>query len=202
MNGVSAAKARLRVAMHGLRRAAHRPWHGIAAAGILVHEVLAAADLPAGTVAAYWPMAGEADPLPALRRLADMGWQTALPDIVPPAADGAMRHGHVVFRQWTLADGVPPPGAYRIPAPPASAPSVRPDLVLVPLLAADRQGRRLGQGAGFYDRCLADLRQDGGPVLAVGWAMEAQLLRRVPADDRDAPLDWLVTERRALRCPA
>ncbi|MEQ8545459.1 MAG: 5-formyltetrahydrofolate cyclo-ligase [Roseitalea porphyridii] len=220
-DGLTAAKRRLRLAMRGLRRAGFRPWHGQSAADLLRHAVLpsgsgASADIAGpdtagrdiagpdivgpGIVAGYWPMPGEADPLPALRMLAGHGWRTVLPDIVNLDGPGGIRAGRLEFRSWPVARGAPPPGAFGIPAPPPSEPALRPDLVLVPLLAADPAGRRLGQGAGFYDRALAALRQDGRPVLAVGWAMSAQVLRRVPDGPADMPLDWIVTERRAVRC--
>ena len=64
------------------------------------------------------------------------------------------------------------------------------------MLAADRAGWRLGQGGGFYDRTLAAL--DG--ALAIGIAFHDQLRDSTPRDSRDRPLDWLVTERAALRC--
>jgi len=222
----AAAKRRLRFAMRSLRRHAWRPWQGAQAAAILRDQILAAQGAPISgdpesgsvsvppCVAGYWPMAGEADPLPALHMLAVAGYGVALPDVAAPyepsmtdaAAAGGNAHGpagDLVFRFWPLQSGRPPPGAYGIPAPPPDRPEADPDLVLVPLLAVDVSGGRLGQGAGFYDRALARLRaRRSRPVLAVGWALECQLLRAVPVDGRDAPLDWIVTERRALRCRA
>lgn len=186
--------------MRGLRCAGFRAWHGQAAAAVLQDRVLPEAALRPGIVAGYWPMTGEADPLPALRMLARAGWQTALPDVMNADGAGGVRAGALVFRSWPLERGMPPAGAFGIPAPPPADPVLRPDLVLVPLLAADRAGRRLGQGAGFYDRGLRVLRQDGAPILAVGWAMAAQVLHRVPDGPADTPLDWIVTERRAMRC--
>lgn len=219
-----AAKRRLRAAMRGLRLQAFRPWQGDCAAALLRDRVLPELGFPwyipgpdpaGGRVAGYWPMSGEADPLPALRMLAAAGWTVALPEIVAANRRGAgssgddpvghkpapVASGELLFRTWPPHLGSPPPGAHGIPAPPPDRPTVRPDLLLVPLLAVDGLGRRLGQGAGYYDRALARLRGDrAGPVVAVGWAMECQVLRQVPATARDAPLDWIVTERRALRC--
>lgn len=223
----AAAKRRLRAAMRGLRQQAFRAWQGARAAALLRDQVLPELGFcrhnpgpdPAGRhVAGYWPMPGEADPLPALRMLAAAGWTVALPEILVPRVGASQvgapagsvpsesaraGYGELLFRAWPPHLGAPPPGAHGIPAPPPDRPSVRPDLLLVPLLAVDCLGRRLGQGAGYYDRVLTGLRGDGaGPVVAVGWAMECQVLRQVPATARDAPLDWIVTERRALRCRA
>lgn len=195
-----AAKRRLRPALRALRLAGHRPWHGPAAAAILRDCVLP--DYDAGQarwVAGYWAMPGEADPLPALRMLAERGWRTAFPDVAGADGPAGPRGGDLVFRDWPLRRGLPPPGGFGIPAPPPVERAVEPALLLVPLLGVDPAGRRLGQGAGFYDRALARLRR-AGRVLAVGWAQECQVLRTVPAGDSDAPLDWIVTERRAIRC--
>ena len=72
----------------------------------------------------------------------------------------------------------------------------------MPLLAFDGRGFRLGQGGGYYDRTLAALRTQAArvgaaPVLAVGMGFAAQRLARVPSDDSDQRLDWVVTERAA-----
>ena len=75
---------------------------------------------------------------------------------------------------------------------------LRPSLLLVPLLAFDRSGHRLGYGAGYYDRTLDGLRA-GGAVLAVGVAFAAQEMPAVPVDGHDERLDWIVTERETLR---
>jgi len=71
-------------------------------------------------------------------------------------------------------------------------------VVVVPLLAFDRQGRRLGYGGGFYDRTLARLRR-AGPVLAIGYGFAAQQVDAVPSGPLDAPLDLIVTEAGVLR---
>jgi 5-formyltetrahydrofolate cyclo-ligase len=73
-----------------------------------------------------------------------------------------------------------------------------PRVVLVPLLAFDREGYRLGYGGGFYDRTLMALRA-AGPVLAVGLAYAAQEVPAVPRDANDRRLDWIVTEAEAIR---
>ena len=72
-----------------------------------------------------------------------------------------------------------------------------PGIVLVPLIAFDRTGHRLGYGAGYYDRTLAGLRQ-AGPVLAVGLAFDAQEIAEVPPSPNDQRLDAVITERRTL----
>lgn len=91
------------------------------------------------------------------------------------------------------------PGFQGIPEPPATAPEVQPDLLLVPLVAVTLAGVRLGQGRGYYDRALARLRQRR-PVLAIGLAFECQLAPALPADAWDMPLDMVATPERLVDC--
>ncbi len=84
-----------------------------------------------------------------------------------------------------------------IPVPSEQASTVRPDLLLVPLLAFCSLGYRLGYGGGYYDRTLADLRRQSNTVVAVGFAYSDQEFEAVPHDDTDERLDWVVTEREA-----
>jgi 5-formyltetrahydrofolate cyclo-ligase len=140
-------------------------------------------------IAAYWPIGAEMDPRPLMAALAKAGRTIAL-----PRADA--RDAPVRFLAWdgaTLA-----PDAYGAPAPHASAAEVSPKLVIVPLVAFDRTGARLGQGGGVYDRTLRALKPKG--VVAVGLAYAAQELDSVPAGPQDQTLDWVVTEKEAIRC--
>lgn len=153
------------------------------------------------TVAGYWPIGAEMDPRPLLQRLQALGMTIALPAVT------AMGQGKVlVFRQWPMAAGhqpVPPMGAHGVPAPDASAPPARPNLVLTPLVAFDRKGWRLGSGLGYYDRALAGLRKLSPPPPAVGIAFAGQEVQEVPHTSPqvgyDQRLDWIVTEREVIR---
>lgn len=82
-----------------------------------------------------------------------------------------------------------------------SAGSVRPDVLLVPLLAFDRQGGRLGYGAGYYDRTIADLRASGR-VRTLGLAFAAQEVAVTPRENHDVLLDGVVTETGLLEVMA
>jgi 5-formyltetrahydrofolate cyclo-ligase len=144
---------------------------------------------PQRIVAGYAPFRDEADPFPLLRFLAASGWTCALPAVVD-TDEG------LIFRAWHPGDPLAA-GRYGIPAPDETAASVRPDVVLVPLLAYDGAGRRLGYGAGYYDRALASLRRTGH-VLAVGIAYHGQRVAMVPAQDHDQRLDMIVTEQGAV----
>ena len=88
----------------------------------------------------------------------------------------------------------------RIPSPPADAPLLRPDILLVPLVGFDMTGRRLGMGGGYYDATLAALRAGAAGILAVGYAFAVQQVPELPAGSWDQRLDWIVTERAAIAC--
>ena len=133
------------------------------------------AHLPPGAVAAYHAVGDEIDPRGLAR---------------PLAFPRTVRGAPLTFHAAPLA--ACRPGALGIPEPAANAPRVTPRVVLVPLLAVDRSGTRLGQGGGYYDRTLAALRA-AGPVLAVGVAWDMQQVDRLPADQWDEPLDALAT---------
>jgi 5-formyltetrahydrofolate cyclo-ligase len=145
---------------------------------------------PGIAVSAYWPLDDEFDPRPLFTELHRRGHPIGLPVIV--------RKGEpLLFRRWT-PDVTLVRGSFRVMTPPADSPEVVPQLLLVPLLAFDRAGYRLGYGGGFYDRTIAKLRK-AGDILAVGVALAAQEVASVPRDDTDEPLDWVVTDREAIR---
>ncbi|MCE2510230.1 MAG: 5-formyltetrahydrofolate cyclo-ligase [Alphaproteobacteria bacterium] len=144
-------------------------------------------------VGGYWPIAEEIDPRPLLSALDRAGCACALPIVAAPGEA-------LAFRAWR--PGFPmEPGAYGIPVPAAKSPAQVPELLLVPLLAFDRFGHRLGYGGGYYDRTLQALRGQG-TVLSVGLAYAAQEMPAVPRDAGDEALEWVVTEREAIRIEA
>lgn len=144
----------------------------------------------AGPVAGYWPFGGEIDPRPLMAALAKAGLAIALPRM-------ERRDGPARFLLWESAAALKP-DAYGMMAPPADAREVTPKLLLVPLLAFDRAGRRLGQGGGHYDRTLALLKPRGAKAAGIAYA--AQEIDAVPAGPHDQMLDWVVTEKEAIRC--
>lgn len=101
------------------------------------------------------------------------------------------------FRVWQPEDELPK-GVLGISTPDETAQTLSPDLVLVPLLAFDDRGYRLGYGGGYYDRSLAGLRANGN-VTAVGLAFEDQRVRNLPVQRHDQRLDWIITEKQAYR---
>ena len=183
-------KRTLRAAGQFRRRAA--AVHSAAAGDAVAQRFLAAVPLPQrAAVAGYWPVRDELDCRRLMKELAHAAHPLALPVV-------AGRDRPLAFRAWTLGMEIEA-GIYGIPAPPARSPLVRPQLVLVPLLAFDARGHRLGYGGGYYDRTIAALRRRRRPPLFVGLAFAAQEIDAVPAEARDQALDWLVTEDEARR---
>lgn len=145
----------------------------------------------AETFAAYLPSGSEIDPGPLVRRLRDLGGRRLLPRV---GEDGGMRF-------LEAPDDAPlAPDATGQPAPLATAREIRPDLVIAPLLAFDRQGGRLGQGGGHYDRALAELRRSG-PVLVLGLAFSGQEVDSLALEAHDQKLDAVLTEAGYRRLP-
>jgi 5-formyltetrahydrofolate cyclo-ligase len=140
---------------------------------------------PFSVVSGYLPFAGEIDPWPVLRRLRKAG-----ADIALPVVQG--RGKPLVFRAYGEGDPLEL-DAGKIQAPVAAALSLVPDLLITPLLAFDRDGHRLGQGAGYYDMTLDALRRDSS-IWVVGLAYAGQQIDRVPREAHDQPLDAILTE--------
>lgn len=118
-------------------------------------------------------------------------------DMLGPHAFPRIAGKDLTFHLGPWADLVP--GPLGIPQPPASAPAITPELLLVPLLATTLGGVRLGQGGGYYDRTLAALRAKG-PVMAVGLAWEVQIAEFLPQDAWDQGLDMVATPERLVDC--
>ena len=139
-------------------------------------------------VAAYRPQGAELDPTPVLEAILrfDPGFATP---VLPVATD---KTSPLIFRHWDPKTRLVP-DAFGIPAPPRSAPALVPNLVIAPLLAFDRKGARLGQGAGHYDRTLSQLRKDR-PVFMLGLGFAGQELEEIPQDPHDQRLDAILTE--------
>ena len=142
-----------------------------------------------GAVFAFCGTAREPDTRPVLELALDGGKTLYLPRVTGP---GRMEAAPV----RSLAQLVP--GAWEIPEPPAEAPAAAPetiDLVLLPCLAAAPDGVRLGWGGGYYDRFLARCAAPGAVLCP-----EALIAPFLPAEPHDAPVGWIVTERRILAC--
>ncbi|OIQ92780.1 putative 5-formyltetrahydrofolate cyclo-ligase [mine drainage metagenome] len=171
------------------RRAAARAALGAAGPALLARAALAALDgleAEAQVVAGYWPLGDEADPRPLLAALAEAGAALCLPVV-------AGRGLPLLFRRWAPGQALET-GPHGTRHPAAGAQTLAPTLVLVPLLAFDGDGGRLGYGGGFYDRTLAALRAADPAVRALGLAFAAQKVDKLPLDRFDQRLDLIVTE--------
>ena len=146
--------------------------------------------LTARVIAGYHPMRDEISPYPLLTRLGH-GQRIALPWF-------ANRDSHMMFHEGDAVD----PGPWGMLQPTAAAPALAPDMVLVPLVLADRLGTRIGHGKGHYDRALAHLR-DGGIVFTIGFAWEMQIADEpLSADPWDMALDSIATPAEWIDCRA
>jgi len=141
-------------------------------------------------VALSMPIADEFDTRPLIEKLAAGGTPCALPVIVKAGAP-------LQFRAYHPGD-VLLPGRLGILEPGPEAEAVTPTVFIVPLLAFDREGFRLGYGGGYYDRTLRAARA-ARSVLAVGLGFAAQEVEEVPHEPSDEALDWIVTEREIIR---
>jgi len=128
-------------------------------------------------VGGYCPLGSEISPLPAMEEARAVGAIVGYPCFSNPAKP---------FR--FLAGDPLEPGPFGIMQPARRHPVVAPDLVLVPLIAVDGQGTRLGRGKGHYDRALTGLKKSGARLVGVGWPIQ-RLADTIPADEWDVPLD-------------
>ena len=148
---------------------------------------------PGAIVSGFMPLKSEINPLPLMRTLADAGAKLALPVV-------AGKGKPLTMRAFTFGD-VLASGVWGIREPKPEAPEVFPDILLVPLLAFDRSGHRIGYGAGYYDMTITALRARKS-VAAVGIAFAAQEVAQVPSTPRDARLDLVLTEHEVIDCRA
>jgi 5-formyltetrahydrofolate cyclo-ligase len=132
-------------------------------------------------VGGYCSLGSEISPLPAMEEARAVGAIVAYPCFANPAKP---------FR--FLAGDPLEAGPFGIMQPARRHPPVEPDLVLVPLIATDGRGTRLGRGKGHYDRALVRLKTNGARLIGVGWPLQ-RLTETIPADDWDVPLDAFVS---------
>lgn len=179
-------KAAARKAAFAARKAAHAAGRDTAQSAAAERLMAEIARLGPRPLAGYMPIRTEIDPLPAM---ALHRGPVAVPVI---KAEGEP----LLFRRWS-PEAEMIEGAFGALIP-ASGEDIVPEIVIVPLVAFDRRGFRLGYGGGFYDRTLEALRARG-PVTAIGYAFAAQELPEVPVEPTDQPLDLIVTEAGTIR---
>lgn len=183
-------KSALRRAMTTARAAvpaASRTAAGTAIAGRALAELPLPPD---AVVSGFCAIGDEIDPAHLMAALAARGHRLAL-----PVVQG--RGKPLLFRAYMPGDVLGRAG-FGLREPGSDKAALRPDVLLVPLLAIDRAGWRLGYGAGYYDRTIADLRREK-PVVTIGVAFDEQIVETVPHEPHDEPLDWLLTPTRLAR---
>jgi 5-formyltetrahydrofolate cyclo-ligase len=169
------------------RRAQLRPADAAAAALAVRDRVLAAGLVPAGaTVSGFWPIGDEFDPRPLMEALGARGHTLCLPVVVGKGRP-------LAFRAWAPGDPLERAG-FGLSVPPWDAPPAIPRFLVVPLLAFDRRGFRVGYGAGYYDRTIAELRARSKHVFALGVGFALQEVPEVPVLAHDQRLDAIATE--------
>lgn len=188
---IAEVKRQARSAASKRRAEAHGLLKDVAGAMMAERGLPAEIGTARGIVSGFIPYKSEITTIPMLERLSHDGWRTCLPVVI--GADEPL-----LFRAWVPGEPLVP-GAWDIPVPRADAPELLPDVLLVPMLAFDRKGFRLGYGGGFYDRTLEKLRALK-QVVAIGVAYHAQMVEEVPIGLHDAPLDFVMTERETFRC--
>ena len=146
-------------------------------------------ELPEGAIiSGYWPQDKEFDPHGIMEALQRRGHMLSLPVVEKDTRV-------LKFARWEEGDNVEE-GGYKIPQP-VNKDWVKPDALIVPMLAFDRRGNRLGMGGGYYDATLAHLRSTK-EILAVGVAFASQAcLFSLPEEEHDQKLDWVITPKEA-----
>lgn len=155
-------------------------------------HILAYTPPSAQVVAAYLPVRGELDIRSACAQLAARGHQLCLPVVMG-------RGKPLAFRRWQPEDPLIK-AHHGVHVPREEQPLLEPDFLLVPLLAFDDKGRRLGYGAGYYDYTIQAIRARRADAFFMGVAYGAQQMPEVPAGAHDEPLNAVVTERGVMRC--
>lgn len=190
MTDVADAKRGLRVQAAEARRIAQgRDVDGHAAMAVRDHFLAAVTLAPHAVIGGYWPIGTEMDVRPLMTALHGRGHMCALPV--------AQRRQPLTFHVWQPDDRLVA-GVFGILVPDHHTPVVVPDVFLVPVLAFDTKGMRIGYGGGYVDRTIPEIRRRK-ELLTVGIAYAAQQVAEVPTDQYDQRLDWVVTERGARR---
>jgi len=172
-----------------IREKTHAKDDGMAARLVAAQVIMLAELDEIHLVSGYMPIKSELDCLVILKALHAARFPICLPTITPLGQP-------LQFREWDmttqLEDG--PFGTRQ-----SGGEVVIPQVLLVPLLAFDENGCRLGYGGGYYDRSLEKLRRENPALVAIGIAYEDQKLASVPTDSYDQPLDMVISEKTTYR---
>lgn len=187
---VKKEKARLRESLRAERLLASRGGADEASKALCHHLKALLESQGEENVAGYWAVGSEIDLTPLLGELDLKGCFISLPVVVEKGSP-------LIFRRWHSGDALTQ-GPFKTFQPKSTCEEVIPNVILVPLLAFDKERFRLGQGGGFYDRTLQKLRNTKSGVVSIGVAFAAQQVNSVPCDKFDERLDFIVTEKGQL----
>jgi 5-formyltetrahydrofolate cyclo-ligase len=137
-------------------------------------------------VAGFHPFRHEINTIPLLKLFISNGYKTCLP--ATPFEDKILQ-----FREWTPKSNLIR-GKYGILEPNHDCNTIEPDMLLVPLLAYDEAGHRLGYGGGYYDQTLRKLISTKKNITSIGVAFKIQRFKKLPIDTFDIPLDAVINE--------
>jgi len=157
----------------------------------LGQQFLAQVPIPQdAVVSSYWAIGDEADPHFLESELRRRGHRIVMPRV-------AGRNQPLDFHLWEASTKLVR-GGFGLSEPSRDWPKLNPDVLIVPLLAFDATGYRVGYGAGYYDRTIRGLRADKS-IVAAGFAFALQEFAELPHLAHDERLDWIVTENGARR---
>ncbi len=140
-------------------------------------------------VALYRPIGSECETRAIMVKATSTGAEVALPAIIDKTT--------ILFRRFMPGDTLVA-GGFGTTFPSARAPTVEPDVIVLPVVAFDRNGTRLGYGRGFYDRAIARQRAAGRSPKLIGIAFSVQEVEGIPQEPHDVRLDWIVTDKEVL----
>lgn len=140
-------------------------------------------------VSGFYPINNELDCLTILKALHAARFQISLPTITD-------RSSPLDFHEWDMREKLAD-GPFNTKQ--SLGEMVTPEILIVPLLAFDLRGHRIGYGGGYYDRTLTALRKENAKLIAIGIGYDDQKLDRVPDEDYDQPVDMIITEKNIYR---
>ena len=141
-------------------------------------------------ISAYYPTNNELSTIELLKQLSARGITTCLPVVTG-------RSKPLVFKEWKFGDKLIEGKFFNLPEPEGK--KVTPDIIILPLLAFDKELNRLGYGGGFFDRTLEHLKANNNSYISVGYSYKYQQIDEVPTNEPDIPLNYVITEEQIFK---
>ena len=154
----------------------------------IIFKILKNKNIKGKIIGGYYPYNNELDCSEILRKFENKKYLITLPKI--------RNNFKMDFFEWTLKEPLTI-NKYGIPEP-SSNTSKYPDIILVPLLAFDKNLNRIGYGGGFYDRYIKKIKRKKKPIL-IGLAYSYQRVKKIPTNRHDMKMDFIVTEKNVVK---